>query len=360
MSEKRSLPWTLLFVLLAAFLFAFYNIFHILVPFALSFALAYILNPLIANFEIRGLRREFTVVIFYLAAIAAAVLLAGGILNIAAEELKTLEQELPAILERARQLPLNFQTHLAAYWPGGAELAGHWDAKTYAAQILERAQNVPGYLMGILPLLSLLFLVPFISFFLLIEGPKPIAGLIQACPSRYVEQVLHLISEIDASLGNYLRGLVVIAAAIAGASFLGLLILGVNQALIIALLSGLSSFVPYLGAVVGAVLGGVIAAFQFGTMGAGLKVALLFVMIRLADEAFLQPFVARYSFKLHPLALLFTFMLGGELFGFVGLLFAVPAACVVKALFRVIWSWYSSETRLRAPEILDETVVPYI
>ncbi|OGR84172.1 MAG: hypothetical protein A3J74_09205 [Elusimicrobia bacterium RIFCSPHIGHO2_02_FULL_57_9] len=332
---------------------------HIFVPFTLSFALAYILNPVIANFEARGLRREVTVTAFYLCAGLAAVLLAGSLLRIAAEELAGLEERLPAALEQARRLPLNWQAKLAGYWPGGAVILSRWDANASAARLFEQAQNIPGYLLGILPLLSMFFLIPFISFFLLVEGPRPIDRLIQACPSRYVEQILHLISEIDASLGNYLRGLVVIAVAIAGASYLGLLILGVDQALMIALISGISSFVPYLGAVAGASIGGLIAAFQFGSVTAGLKVVLLFLLIRLADEAFLQPFVARFSFKLHPLVLLFTFMLGGELFGFIGLIFAVPAACVIKALFQAMWSWYSSAGRLVAPQIIDEAVVPY-
>src|SRR5207248_4074409 len=191
------------------------------------------------------------------------------------------------------------------------------------------------------------------------DGPASLERMIQRCPSRYVEQALHLVSEIDHSLGAYLRGLVLVAVALTLASFAGLWALGVNQAFWIAVLSGVSSFVPYLGAIVGMIVGGLMASFQFGAVTAGLKVVLLFLLIRLGDEMFLQPFIAKRSVHLHPLIFLFTFMTGGELFGFIGLVFAVPVACVIKALVEVGWSWYSSESRWRVAEEADQATVPF-
>ena len=142
------------------------------------------------------------------------------------------------------------------------------------------------------------------------------------------------------------------------ASFLGLVILDVDNAIVIALLSGISSLVPYLGAAVGALVGGGMAFYQFGTFSAAMKVIALFIGIRLADEIFLQPVIAKHSVHLHPMAFLLALILGGELFGFMGLLFAIPAACILKALVQVSWSWYSSERGL-ALGAADGSGVPY-
>lgn len=108
----------------------------------------------------------------------------------------------------------------------------------------------------------------------------------------------------------------------------------------------------------GALVGGTVAAIQFSSLTAGFKVVLLFTAIRLADESFLQPSIARYSVRLHPLIFLFSLMAGGELFGFVGLLFAVPAACVIKSLLQVSWDWYLSEVDWKGT-IASPPAIPY-
>lgn len=356
-SEPQRPPVVSLLLALAAAALVFSQVYHVLIPFFLSFALAYVLSPVVDRIQSRGIRRTVTVVGFYLAALGCAWLLADSVIQVGMGQLKNLELEGPSYLARTQAFLASLEARANARLPFGLQLPQHWGLGQLAAS----ASSLPGLLLGYFPMLSLLLLVPFITFFTLVDGPDAIDGFIQLCPSRYVEQAMHLISEIDNSLGNYLRGLLVVAAAIAAASFFGLVLLGVDQALPIALLAGVTSVIPYLGAILGAVVGGLVAGFQFGTAAAGLKVVALFALIRLGDEILLQPLVARHSVQLHPLAFLATLMIGGELFGFVGLLFAVPVVCVLKALMRVAWSWYSTETRLVAPEgaVFDAAAVPY-
>jgi predicted PurR-regulated permease PerM len=148
--------------------------------------------------------------------------------------------------------------------------------------------------------------------------------------------------------------------AIGAASYAGLLLLGVDYALGVATLSGVSSFVPYLGAAMGALVGGLVAFFQFHTFAAPLKVIALFCGIRLADEALLQPFISRHSMHLHPLLFLLALMVGGKIFGFIGLLFAVPAACVVKVLLRVAFGYHASQAQRLGGIRLHGTEIPYV
>lgn len=357
--RRRALPIVPALALTAAFLFALNRLSHAAIPFILALAGGYVLNPLIADFQARGLRRGVAVVALFLAVAASIYLLANTLIEAGGAQLDALQLEAPAYLARLKALLAALQARAAERLPGSAaRLIAGLDQKA-VAPLLQGAQQLPSYLLGVVPLLSLLFLVPFIAFFVLLDGPAGVEAAIQACPSRYVEQALHLSSEIDRSLGAYLRGLLFIAASIAAVSYLGLLLLGVKHALWISALAGISSFIPYFGALMGMLVGGLMAAFQQGTLASGLKVVVLFLAIRLGEETVIQPIVAKRSVHLHPLMFLFCFMAGGELYGFLGLVFAIPVACVLKALISVGWAWYASASRIVPAEGVPGWGVPY-
>lgn len=355
--ERRPFPFLSIFVVAGAALYAFYRVHQALTPFILAAAFAYIVNPTITYFEARGLRRSLLVVVGYLLATLLGMAAYEGLKPLLRAEAERLGANAPAYIRQIQRLAAVQQTHLARKLPLPPQVTDQ-ALESAVGTVLERLQEVPSHMLTLLPLLAHALLVPFIGFFFLLDGPKGFNGLIQTIPSRYVEQALHLTSEIDTSLGNYLRGLLIVAIAITAASFAGLLALGVDNAVVIAVLSGVSSLVPYLGAVMGALVGGGMAVYQFGTLWAGVKVVLLFLGIRLADEIFLQPVIAKHSVHLHPMIFLLSLVLGAEMFGFIGLVFAVPAACILKALLKVSWSWYASETGLACPGGSDSSV-PY-
>lgn len=335
-------------------LYVGYRLHHILIPFVLGAAGAYVLNPLLEALEARGLRRDSLVLGLYLSLAAGLVLALHLLAPVVGEQLAQLQENMPSLVKTAQKMASQAQHLVEKKVPSGAKLV-----EPAVGKVLGALQHLPTLVLSLVPLLSLLFLVPFITFFLLMDGPGGIDGLIQACPSRYVEQMLHLLNEVDTSLGNYLRGIIMIALIITGASFIGLVALGVENAVLIALLSGASSFVPYMGLAVGCLVGGGMAFMQFGNIAAFFKVCGLFVGIRMVEEAVVMPVISKSSVHLHPLTYLLSLMIGGELFGFIGLVFAVPAACIVKALARVSWSWYASEARLAVPAAYRAAVIPY-
>ncbi|MFH1726772.1 MAG: AI-2E family transporter [Elusimicrobiota bacterium] len=349
--------WTL--AAAAVVLSAAYYLHDILVPFVLSLALAYLLNPVVLFFEVRGLRRTHLVLGLYL--LVAAVLTAGAntLLPAISHEMALLQGKTPLYFTKMRDMLGAIQFALAQHMPFGQTVVEAWSLKLYEP-IVGQIPKLPSYVLGLFPLFSLIFLVPFITFFLLLDSPRLLQKTIQICPSRYVEQTLHLLSEIDTSLGNYIRGILMIALWIGVVSYAGLKFLRVDYALAVATLAGLSSFIPYLGAIMGAAVGALVAFFQYRNFLMPFQVVMLFTGIRLADEAFLQPVVAKHSVHLHPLFFLLALMVGGKLFGFVGLIFAVPGACVIKALTLVAWDWYLSEAQVTPPQHIDGSEIPYI
>lgn len=358
-SRPPRMAATAILIALSLICYAAYHVRTALMPFALSFALAYLLNPLIHLFEARGLRRDPLVIALY-ALIAAGIAISVNIfLPTVVRELSLLQAQAPAYLTRARDIAGHLQTQLARHLPVGRGAVEHWGLQM-VRPLMEHAQLLPGYLLGLFPLLSLLFLVPFISFFLLMDAGRIIAGAIQACPSRYVEQALHLLTEINTSLGNYGRGVLIEAVAVGAAAFLGLWALGVNYAVAIACVSGAFNLVPYAGAVLGATLAGLVALFQFRSAWGVAQVLMLFGAVRIADDVLLQPLISRHSVHLHPMVYLLALLVGGETFGFAGLLFAIPAACILKALIQVLWTWYASETLALPDELPPAARLPYV
>lgn len=348
--------WT--YIVAGVALYFAYTIHEVLVPFMLSLALAYLLNPVIHYFEVRGFKREHVVLSLYIVVTLAVTISANFLIPAVTQEIRLLKAKVPQYIESLELAAAHFQHHLAERMPYGREYIESMDFKMYDP-ITKQIPNLPTYVLGLVPLLSLIFLVPFITFFILMDSKQLLQKAIQVCPSRYVEQALHVVSEIDTALGNYIRGILIIAGAIAVASYIGLRFLHIDYALAISALSGIASFIPYFGAALGMVVGALVAFFQYYDYGTPMQVVILFIGIRLADEAFLQPIVARHSVHLHPMLFLLSLMVGGKLFGFVGLLFAVPAACVLKALIGVAWDWYVSEAQMGPPNSIEGAYIPF-
>jgi len=360
MVERRRFQPVPFLLISGVVLFGLYQIHRILIPFALGFAFAYVLNPIVMYFELTGLRRWVIVLCLFLAAGAALVLAAGSLTDLVTTQFTSVQTLAPTYMEKSRVLLAGYERNLIRRLPYGyATIVSKQIDQRVTEPIIDQLQKIPAYVLDLFPILSSLFLIPLVTFYMLLDGPDGIDRFIQACPSRYVEQALHLISEVDASLGSYLRGIIIEALVVTAASFVGLLILDINSALPIAILAGVCGFVPYLGAIVGGLVGGLVALFQFGNIWAFLRVAGLFTLIRFLDDWILQPIIARQTVHLHALMFLITLLIGGEFFGLAGLIFAVPVVCILKALFSVIWAWYMTETQLRPPEAVDLTPLPY-
>ena len=356
--RRSTAPPLWIFLIVAAAGYGLFHVHEVLIPFLLSFALAYVLNPIINYFEVRGFRRDLVVGMIYLGLAVTVTIAASSVLPAMSRELAMLQGKAPGYFAKVQQMAADTQHRLAQELPFGQTVVDSWSLKLYEP-VMKQLPKVPQYVLGLFPLFSLLFLVPFITFFLLMDSTRLLQNAIQVCPSRYVEQALHLLSEIDTSLGNYIRGLLIIATVIGVASYVGLVLLQVDYALGVATLAGLSSFIPYLGALIGAVVGALVAFFQYHNFTMPVYVLLLFLGIRIADEALVQPAVSKHSIHIHPLVFLLSLMIGGKLFGFIGLLFAVPAACVAKSLFIVAWHWYATESMIDASD-LEGVHIPYL
>ncbi len=292
-------------------------------PLILSAALAYLLNPMVRYFEVRGIKRLYAVVGLYVAAGAVLATVIYLVVYLLSFEMESLRETWPLY---ARQLEA-FVSGLNAKMVTSYPMLSGLNLPEKMNRLLEAG---PAFILGLLPMLSLLFLVPFITFFILLGGGCIIDYILDHIPSRHSEIVLHVTSRIDESLGNYLRGILTEAFVIFLIAFTGLVLMGINYASAIAIIIGFSSLVPYLGAFVGAALASVVAYFQFDTFLAVFKVLAFFAGIRFFDDWFLQPYIMKRAVKLNPAVIVFALMAGWELGGIWGVVFSIPVTCIIK------------------------------
>jgi predicted PurR-regulated permease PerM len=331
----------------AAVAYFLFRIHEILLPFVLAGALAYLVSPLVRFFEVRGLRREPVVILLYALFVGAFAFLFYKLAWVAAFEAQEAARNMPVYVQEGGEALARLRGHVNSVLFD--YVAEH--GRTWPRAILSR---MPSFALGLFPVLEVVFLVPFIGFFFVREGPHWRDAVVGWVPSRYVEMTLNLLCELDNSLGRYLRGILLEAFCVGCLALLGFWAIGLGYSLQIAVVVGIANVIPYVGPVVGFILGGGVALFQWGSLFGIVKVLAVCAAVRFIEDWFIQPTVMQKAVHLHPVLIVLALMSGAELFGFWGLLFAVPVACMTKVLLEVLWPWYRSQYGFVSPPPLPE------
>jgi predicted PurR-regulated permease PerM len=321
-------------------------------PFVLSAALAYILSPVIKYFEVRGIKRSYAVAGLYIGAGALVFIVVYLVFHFLSFEIESLQQSWPEYAGRIQQFVLNLNTKMISNHPYLASLR-------LEAKLNNFLEAAPQFLISLLPALTLLFVVPFITFFMLLGGSGILDYIIGHLPSRHAEIILHVASRIDASLGNYLRGILTESFIIFLIAFTGLIAFNLDYAAVIAIIIGISSLIPYLGAIVGAILSSIVAYLQFGTFLPIFKILILFTFIRFFDDWFLQPYIMKKAVKLNPAIILLSLMAGWELGGIWGVIFSIPVTCIIKEILQIAVELQETEFRWKPKPEPTRISIPY-
>ena len=188
-----------------------------------------------------------------------------------------------------------------------------------------------------------LVLIPLVTFYLLRDWQVLMNRLAELVPRQAAPVVFRMARDCDRVLGAFLRGQLSVMLALAVVYTLGLWLVGLDLALLIGAIAGLVSFVPYLGFIIGIFAAGIAAIVQFQDVTHLIPVVAVFGVGQLLESFVFTPFLIGDRVGLHPLAVIFAVMAGGQLFGFTGILLALPAAAVIMVLLR-----YAHERYLRS------------
>ncbi len=208
--------------------------------------------------------------------------------------------------------------------------------------------GVAGYILNsvsksslwVITLLSDLVLIPVIAFYFMRDWDILVEKIDHLLPRHIEPLVANLAKQSDEILAAFMRGQLLVMTCLATIYSIGLWIAGLELALLVGLLAGLVSFVPYLGFIVGILAAVIAALMQVHDMSLLIPIALVFGLGQLVESMFLTPLLVGDRIGLHPVAVIFAIMVGGQLFGFVGVLIALPVSAVIMVLLRHIHQHY--------------------
>jgi predicted PurR-regulated permease PerM len=185
-----------------------------------------------------------------------------------------------------------------------------------------------------------MLLIPVATFYLLRDWDILVTRIYNLLPRRIAPTTAKLAGEVDTVLSAFLRGQLYVMLSLACIYSVGLWVVGLDLALLIGLFAGLVSFIPYLGAIVGIVSACIAALVQYQELAQLVPVAVVFLIGQVLEGTVLTPKLVGDKIGLHPVAVIFSVMAGGQLFGFLGILLALPIASIVMVLLRHVHEIY--------------------
>ena len=309
-----------------AFLTAVSNIVKMVI---ISALLAYILDPLANFLESRGMSRTSATV-----AIFAGFFVFIGIsymvfLPLLSGEIQGLQSGLNP--EKAGLMIDRFEDFLLANLPflGGNKLnllsrLEHSMAKT--------GEWIFDHFLDTAAVITSMILMPFIIFFLIKDGREFKKAFVSIMPNQHFEFTLYLLYKLNAQIGNYLRGQFIDATIVGVLSVGALWFIGVKYFFIIGIFAGLANLIPYFGPIAGAMIAIIVSILQTGSFQMALYVIIAFTVIKLFDDILIQPVVVARTVHMHPLVVLLSVLVGGKLFGILGMLLTVPMVGFMKVV----------------------------
>ncbi|CDO60896.2 Putative permease [Candidatus Phaeomarinobacter ectocarpi] len=311
----------------------------IMLPFVAGMAIAYFLDPAADRLEDMGLSRMAATSVISVVGLLIFILVLVLVLPVLQDQIIKFIERAPGYVDQLRQLfdrvmdgriaefIAGFDTDARAAFTDIAKSAFGW-----AGQVFQRA--ISGGL-AFVSFMSLVFVTPVVAFYLLLDWDRMVEQMDSWLPRDHAGTVRRLVGEMDGMLSGFVRGQVTVCFVLGTFYATALTLIGLDFGLVVGLIAGLVSFIPFVGALVGLVLSVGLALIQFWPdplmIGA---VAAVFFVGQAIEGNILTPWLVGSRVKLHPVWVIFALFAFGTLFGFVGVLLALPLAALIGVLMR--------------------------
>lgn len=356
MTDVRRWVWLGIALLIAVLLYLLHNI---LSPFLVGILLAYLADPLVDRLERLGLSRTWGVVVVFSLFTLVFLALLLVLVPMLAKQLLRLYELAPQMLDWLQHVALPWvQSHLGladGFWKFDkikAAIGAHMGQTTDIVGIVLSQATASS--LALIAWLANLVLIPVVGFYLLRDWDLMMAKLRSLLPRQREDQVVGLAGECHEVLGAFVRGQLLVMLALGVIYAVGLSLIGLELGLLIGLLAGLAAIVPYMGFIVGIGAALIAGLFQFGgDLYPMLGIVAVFMVGQALEGMVLTPLLVGDRIGLHPVAVIFAILAGGELFGFTGVLLALPVAAVIMVLLRHVHDLYK-ESDMYAGDIDPE------
>lgn len=360
-SQILKIFWRVFLIILAiAFIaFAFPYIKDVLIMFIIAWLLAVLLSPLVDFLEHKGLGRGWAILIVMILIFTVVgfsfSLLIPRIIRTVESIISKLQSDV--ITDYNLKIENFFEKNF-----NNAELARNVTA-TLNDLGLKLLGSLGEFFKSVGSFLASMVIIPFITFFLIKDARRFKRAFISQIPNRYFELTLNIIHKIGNQVGKYIQGQAIDALIVGVLSIIGLFIINlvfdgpIPYFVLIGMFAGLANLIPYLGPVFGAVPALIIAILN-NPPNLGLVllwIVIVFILVQVIDNAFVSPMVVSKSVNMHPLTVVVAVIIGGNIAGAMGMLFAVPFTGIIKvASSQVIWGIKNYE--LKHPSLVGENL----
>jgi predicted PurR-regulated permease PerM len=343
-TQKRAAAW--IFIALVA-IFSLRPLGPVLTPFIVGAVFAYVLSPLVerlCNLSGGRLPRFVAVIFVELLLLLALALLVLLVVPVFYKELPQIREQLPLVFDKLdnslrpwlMQLGVNVALDLDSL---KQHALGYLNAN-YSGAVVSVFSSLRLGGSVALAVIGNALLIPVALFYLLLDWKNFVARILELVPPAARRGVDSFTSECDAVLGQYLRGQLLVMLTMAIYYSTGLTLFGLDLALPIGVFTGLAMFVPYVGFGIGLILALLAGLLQFASVKALIMVAAVYGSGQVVEGFFLTPRLVGERIGLHPLAVIFALLAAGQLFGFVGVLIALPASAVLLVAIRRLRAGY--------------------
>ena len=343
MTDSRRWVWWGVALVFALFV---YFLHPILTPFLVAIVLAYMFDPVVDRLEKFGFSRTWGVVTVFALFTVIVTGLVLILVPLLAKQLMKLYQLAPQVLD--------WLQHTAVPWAQSkfGLSDGFWKFDKIKAAITEHmgeASDVVGVVLSqatasslaLIGFLANLVLIPVVAFYLLRDWDIMLAKIRGLLPRDREEQIVSLAKECHDVLGAFVRGQLLVMLALGVIYSAGLMLVGLELGLLIGLMAGIAAIVPYMGFIIGIGAALIAGLFQFGgDLYPMLGIVAVFMVGQALEGTVLTPLLVGDKIGMHPVAVIFAILAGGELFGFTGVLLALPVAAVIMVLVRHVQDMY--------------------
>lgn len=328
--------------------FLLYSLRQVLAPVFFSLILAYFLDPAIDKLEARNINRTLSIFVFLAGSFVAFGLLILLIIPLMQYEVSNLLENLPTYTADIREAILPYMEKVV-----GQKVPG--TMSDTIDKIVAAVKEAPPELIKPLSAflksafsstLTLIFwfisllLVPVFTFYFLRDFDFIKAKALELVPTAYKDYIKDRFAKVDEVLASFIRGQMILCTVLAVLYTAGLLIVGIDMAIVIGVLSGYLFIIPYVGTILGAICAVIMALLKFHDIMHVLAVLAVFGVVQLIEGYLLTPKIVGEKVGLNPVMVILAILIGGSLFGVLGILLAVPVTAVTKVFFVDLLDWY--------------------
>jgi len=334
----------LIFAIVVTFGILLYLLAPVLTPFLVAALLAYIGDPLVDRLERHRLSRTWSVLVVFVGLSLISLVLLAIIIPLLGKQVQVFVSNIPVYIDWLQNtvMPWVQQRFDLSETPDIGELKQvvqeNW--KQVGGVVANILESITGSGAALLAFAANLVLIPVVTFYFLRDWDVLVKRVQDLLPAKIEPLISKLAKDTDEVLGAFMRGQLLVMLSLGLFYSLGLWIAGLHYALLIGLIAGVLSFVPYLGVIIGVGLAVVAGFFQFDSVSALWPIGVVFGVGQLLESFLLTPFLVGDRIGLHPVTVIFAIAAFGQLFGFFGILLALPAAAVVMVVVRHAHSEY--------------------